>query len=632
MMFGIDTETWSLGNEDDMTSLTPWRKDKFQVTTAAMVEWDVRNRIAPKATAYSIFSERYQDAPVARILMKRLEELAALSISSYPSPQLVGWNVMFDIAAISTETGFDLLDKFQWMDAMLLKAWVDPKYHRPGTTSLIEAATEYKCPWASDLAREKARQKSLRFNDNRLSQYCIADAAAAAWLWARMHRLLNPSKRLGLRIECACLVPVARSYMNGIIFDTQALDELRGEIHSKMQEMLDSGKIPPKEVIGSPAKLSQWLYEDLGMEVLFQTDKGAPSTDARALAFASTKNESVAMVREYKKLSTRMSKFIDSPIRSIEFCGSNVVHPRPKLFGTYTGRVTYSSKIQRKSKYQEGVAIHQWPRDKRFRKTIVPPEGKKIIELDFSGQEMRLMGIMSGDKKMREIFCKGGIGDAHSVTGAEIAGIDFEEFMRRKAAHELEIVGPRGYRYQGKFINLSLQYRTSARTLMVKALVDYDFEADYDTAERWHYLYHSLYPGVKRYWEKAIRFAKNQGMASTLGLRPTLTPTEYFYDQKYQWSVESTAINHPIQGSGADMKEYALAVLHKRFGEATFMLDLHDGLFFYADADIAEELGKDMRATINRIDWEARFNCSLHGITLPVDLAVGDTWGSLEEI
>ncbi len=80
------------------------------------------------------------------------------------------------------------------------------------------------------------------------------------------------------------------------------------------------------------------------------------------------------------------------------------------------------------------------------------------------------------------------------------------------------------------------------------------------------------------------------------------------------------------------MKEYALAVLHKRFGEATFMLDLHDGLFFYADADIAEELGKDMRATINRIDWEARFNCSLHGITLPVDLAVGDTWGSLEEI
>lgn len=558
---------------------------------------------------------------------------AAVFMAGKSSFAPVAWNAKFDCAGLLRYQG--IWERLHWYDGYLAWCWAFPDWHEPGGKSLVEAAEQIKLPWAEKLREMKEREKREGFQTDQTGEYCLLDAQTALVL-EQIARAHMDSRRLkGYEIECRCIVPVARSWKDGLRLDIEYIHELQEELHCKIDEILKTGKLPPKEVLNSPQQLAQWLYHDLGLPVQFWTEKGNPSTDKAALAFAALQDERAKLVHEYRDQNTRLSKFVESPLTALEFngyeysFGDGYVYPEPRLFGTYTGRMTYSSKVLKK--YPTGIALHQWPRDKRFRKMIIPPPGYMLAEYDFSGQEMRLMGEFSKDARMIELFRPGGLGDAHSLTGASIAGIEFEEFLRRKKTEDPEIVGPRGFRYQGKFVNLSLQYRTSWKKLRIRALTDYDYYATEAEAKHWHSTYHKLYPGVRRYWDAAIARAAYRGYAETLGGRRTLTPQEYFSNPKMQWPVESTAINHPIQGSGADQKEYALALATRKFPEAIFAFDLHDGLFFYLPEDRAEELAREMLREFNSIDWSVVWDRELDCV-YPVECALGDTWGTMREI
>lgn len=119
------------------------------------------------------------------------------------------------------------------------------------------------------------------------------------------------------------------------------------------------------------------------------------------------------------------------------------------------------------------------------------------------------------------------------------------------------------------------------------------------------------YKGVPQYWEDVIWESKQKGYTETFsGRRYKLTDWH-----THRWITESSAINVPIQGAGADMKEIAIKEIYDKVQEATFVLDLHDANFIYVPEAQASELHERLDAVLNGIDYSQYW-----GFVLPIPL------------
>lgn len=220
--------------------------------------------------------------------------------------------------------------------------------------------------------------------------------------------------------------------------------------------------------------------------------------------------------------------------------------------------------------------------------------------------------------------------DVHSNTGAQISGMSYEDFMKGKE-QELEIiVGAHGLRYCGKFVNLSNQYRIGVKKSRIQARVQYGLDKDYMTIKSWQDAYHRAYPGVKQYWKNAIELAKAKGYAETrAGRRFYLTDWN-----SNQWGTESSAINFPIQGTGGDMKELAIAMMYRHFPQFKFMLDLHDGLFFKLPAEQNDEkhtIIREAREMLNSLPYQKAWGWT-PSVPITWDASIGPDWGHMKEL
>jgi DNA polymerase-1 len=289
--------------------------------------------------------------------------------------------------------------------------------------------------------------------------------------------------------------------------------------------------------------------------------------------------------------------------------------------------MTYASKV--KQKFATGVALHQWQRDKVIRSLICPPPGYVLVEFDASGQEDRLMATFSQDPMLCKIFREGM--DVHTYTAANITGRPYDELMQMKANKDDWLVGDNGMRQAGKVTNHSNKYRIGANKMRITAKVDYGMDIDAKTAGKWQSGFHRGFPGVKRYWNSAIHQAKMFGYAATLGHRTFKIPERMFNDKERRWAVESDSINFPIQGSGADMKELAIATLHKKFPDLLFAFDLHDGLFYYVKKGTPVSRLYEAREALDNLDYEAAWGWK-PPVPMTWDGEYGPDWGHMKEL
>jgi len=286
-------------------------------------------------------------------------------------------------------------------------------------------------------------------------------------------------------------------------------------------------------------------------------------------------------------------------------------------------------------KLRTGIALHQWPRLKVYRKEIVPPDGYVLAEFDFSGQEMRWMAEYSRDETMLNLFSSAPpYDDAHGFMGSRLTNRTFEDLL---ACRKLPDEDPRkkqadNDRYLGKFANLSLQYRTSAKKLMSKARIEYKIPMLLLEANQVRATYLQTFAGVPAYWDTQIQFAKMHGYVETFaGKRYRFSEDAWMRDRA--WGSESTAINFPIQGVGGSQKALAMAhlvpYLWKNGG--MFGWDLHDGLFNYLPEKHAVEQAYEIREMLSNLPYEKAWGFK-PTIPFPVDCKLGSSWGDLQEL
>jgi DNA polymerase-1 len=218
--------------------------------------------------------------------------------------------------------------------------------------------------------------------------------------------------------------------------------------------------------------------------------------------------------------------------------------------------------------------------------------------------------------------------DPHSFMGARIAGDEYRELIRR--VHDGDKTA-KEHRQLGKVGNLSLQFRTSARKLRKVARVDYGIDLHLDTAQRVRTTYLNTYTHVPVYWAQQIQKTKRLGYVETLAGRRV--QVEGNWDGEFGWSMGSTAINYRIQGTGADQKYLALAVLRPVLREFAmhFAWDLHDGIYFYVPRTQLLRAVPRIRALLNALPYKQAWGLQ-PPIPLTWDCKVGRTWGSLQEI
>ena len=276
--------------------------------------------------------------------------------------------------------------------------------------------------------------------------------------------------------------------------------------------------------------------------------------------------------------------------------------------------------------FQTGFALHQMKSGPEYRSLVISRPDYSIVEFDAAGQEFRWMAVASGDHTMLEL-CKPGE-DPHSFMGSRIDTMfEYRELIRQAAEGNADA---KRIRMAGKVANLSLQYRTSAKTFMTRTRVDRGILMTLPQAEHTRFVYMRSYPGVPRYWKSAIDKVKQCGYAETLAGRRVQVVGDW---ERYGWQMGSTAINYTIQGTGGEQKYLAIRALGNLYTEfgARLLIDLHDGLYSEVpDRHVTEFCEKGKRLLDNLPYTEA------WGFTPPISLTwdckMGKSWGALKEV
>ena len=550
---------------------------------------------------------------------------------------LVGWNVAFDAAWLVAAGLREEVLRCDWLDGMLLWQHLErePEY---------EMSAAARRPWGLKAAVEKYYPAAAGYDEGVDFQDMSPEAVAKRLTYNRMdaqfalalarsfHQQLrerSPRQLRNAMIERAAIPMVADSMVQGLVVDRDAAEDLGQELQALTGDLLKQleAEGATDKVLRSPVQLRKLLYETWGMPIEHYTDKGAPSTDKVALHYLSLDDPRPQLVKDYREALGNYKKFVENVIASADYNEDGKTRPTMRIYGTYTGRATFASKQGRgKAERQTGFAIHQMKNDKRYRNIIAAPEGFLLCELDAAGQEFRWMAEESGDETMRSLCMPGE--DPHSYMGASIIHMDYHRMMELK---EIDDEAKHG-RKMGKVGNLSCQFRIGWKKLRLQANVQFGMPIGEREAQHIHKTYHSTYPGVKQYWNRQTAKCRRLGYAETLaGRRVQLKGS--WTSQQTGWKLESTAVNFPIQGIGADQKYLAIKVMSNLLPQmgGYFYFELHDGIYFLLPEKTARRDALVLQQALNNLPYQRAWGFT-PSIPFPWDLKIGTSWGNMKEV
>ena len=383
-------------------------------------------------------------------------------------------------------------------------------------------------------------------------------------------------ERTGASIDCDHLARLGAS--------TQVeLDDLSGRIYDLAGEEFN---------IDSPKQLSRVLFEELGLKPLKKNQRGY-STDAAVLKELAKEHELPSLVLRYRELAKIKSTYIDALPRMRGADGR--VHTCFNETVTTTGRLSSSDPNLQNIPVRTDFG-------RQIRACFVPlAPGQKFLSADYSQIELRLLAHLSGDEHLVAAFCSGA--DFHASTAARVFDVPVEE------------VSPQ-LRSRAKAVNFGIVYGQQAFGLSQSLGIS--FAEAKEMIER----YFEAYPGVRAYLDDTIVQAKEHGYAETMFGRRRHIPELRSGNAVQRGFGERTAMNHPMQGSAADIIKLAMTEVQRRLMaggfEAKLLLQVHDEL----DFSVPEAEIEPVSALVKDVMEHAAV---LH-VPLDVDISFGDTW------
>jgi len=560
---------------------------------------------------------------------------------------LCGWNLKFDLSFMLAIGMGQYLRRFRYLDGMLLLKKLGFNLQSHGLKQSLKHFKEHLTideDYNKDI-EFKIGEPRKAYTENELVDMVIYNIKDADYTMQLIKYLISiaPKETVAQAIrESTASLLFADAWQRGILIDRDALDKYTKSVNDKcdkLEALMKKVNLTPK-IIASPMQLRSYLINELRIKLTEKTEKGAYSVNSKVLKnlYYKANGHTASILRliiKYKEFKTEQSKFVTATQKCLQ--ESDLIHPNPILSGTYTGRLTYSmyqtiktsrtlknGKIRESNKkIQIGIQMHQIKKTGQVRNLFVAPEGYSLVELDFCAQEMRLIACMAEEATMIKLFNENK--DMHAFTAAGIAGMQYDDFITLKQTD------PEKYnsmRKLGKLTNLALQYRLGARGLYkqwhdVYGLTD-KTEQDAQLARA---TYLRIYPGIPRYWATNPTIARQKGYVESKGHR-RCSITKWDAENEYRSS--QTAINFPVQATGADQKILALYYLrdHLYVNGIQFAWDLHDGMFFYVPDELVHTRVTEMVHILNELPYEKAWGWKPQ-VKFPVEAKIGKRWGVL---
>ena len=392
------------------------------------------------------------------------------------------------------------------------------------------------------------------------------DAASAAAVEAVASRLLVPvlaqrliddgSADVMYKIEMPLLPVLAQMERVGLSVDPAILARQSAELGAEIDQMVSDIHAMAGEDfnIDSPQQLSHILFDvrklpTIGMK---RTKRGFYSTNAKVLADLAQTDELVAKVLEYRERAKIKSTYLDALPALIR--GDHRIHTTFNQTVAATGRLSSSDPNLQNIPTRSELGH-------RVRTAFTVPEGSVFLACDYSQIELRLLAHLSGDEHLIAAFNEGA--DFHAATAARVFGVPVEE------------VTPQ-LRSRAKAVNFGIVYGQQAYGLATSLKIP---RAE---AQQMIDRYFEAYPGVRAYLDQSVAFAHEHGYAITMyGRKRHIREFQQRNKQLVAFG-ERTAMNHPMQGTAADIIKIAMVRVEKRLAEeglkSKLVLQIHDEL------------------------------------------------------
>ncbi len=377
------------------------------------------------------------------------------------------------------------------------------------------------------------------------------------------------------------LVPVlAKMERAGMLVDPDRLRNLSEGLATQITEVERSIRdLAGDETfnIGSPMQLSHVLFDVMGLPTkgLKKTKRGYYSTNAKVLSDLARDHEIVRLILDWREKSKIKSTYLDTlgPLRR----GDGRVHTTYNQTITATGRLSSSD-----------PNLQNIPTRSELGRTVKTAfsagEGSVFLAVDYSQIELRLLAHLSGDEHLVRAFNEGE--DFHAETAARVFGVPVSE------------VTP-DLRSRAKAVNFGIVYGQQAYGLSQSLHIS--MAEARDMIDR----YYEAYPGVRTFLDNVVARAKQMGYAETMYGRRRHIPELKAKNPQLRGFGERTAMNHPMQGTAADIIKIAMARVSRRLEEEGFaahmILQVHDELDFECPIDEVERLTTMVRDVMEHV-------------------------------
>jgi len=539
----------------------------------------------------------FDQAPSSVIQQISLDDaLACLKpMLENPSIKKIGQNLKYDMLVLG-RYGIQLQSI---EDTMVMSYNAHGTQHGHGMDELAKRYLNHETIKYTDIVGKGKDQVTFDYVDLDIAKdYAAEDADITMRLYLKLRQNLVDAKTISVyeTLDKPLISVLLAMEQTGIKVDVNALNTLGNGFAIRINELeTEIHQLAGRPfTIGSPKQLGEILFDEMSLEGGKKGKSGSYGTGHDILEGLAAQGHTLPeRVLEWRSLSKLKSTYTDLLAKDIN-AQTGRIHTSFGMTITSTGRLSSSDPNL------QNIPIRT-EEGRKIRQAFVPKPGHKLVSLDYSQIELRLLAHAAKIDSLRDAFLQGK--DIHTKTASEVFGVPLEQvdaMLRRNA----------------KAINFGIIYGISAFGLARQLKIPQSDAARYIKS------YKEKYPGIVEYMEETKEIARKQGYVETLFGRKCFIKGINDKNGAVRGFAERQAINAPLQGTAADIIKKAMnqihAVFEKSHHQSKLLLQVHDELIFEVPEQEIETV-----PTMTKLLMEKAAHLD---VPLEVDVGIGENW------
>ena len=511
----------------------------------------------------------------------------------------IGHNIKYDKIVLANFN----IDVHPIEDTMLLSYVLDAGKFKHNLDDLAKIYLDYDTIKYKDVVGVGKKEKTFdQLSIEEAYKYAAEDADITLKLYHILKKRIVEEKLVNVyeNIEKPLVDVLVNMERNGIKIDVKKLKKLSSiflkKIFSIQKEIFKYSKFEFN--IASTKQLGEVLFDKMGIQGGKKGKSGAYSTSSEILENLSYQGHEIAkFLLEWRQISKLKNTYTESLTQEINTETSRI-HTSYSMASTSTGRLSSTNPNL------QNIPIRT-EEGKKIRNAFISEKGYKLVSLDYSQIELRLLAHIGKVNELKKAFDLNL--DIHKETASQIFNKPIDKIdnnLRRKA----------------KTINYGIIYGISAFGLS-KQLNITRSDADFFLKE-----YFKKYKGILDYIDETTNFCKKNGFVKTIFGRKCFIAGINTKNPNFRNFAIRAAINAPIQGSAADIIKKAMIKIYKFFNKnkvkSKLILQVHDELLF----EIPESEITYLTKEITNIMEKAILPDVILNVPLVVDVGKGDNW------